>query len=119
MKSYRHLAVVALSVVVAVTLSACASGGSGGSSSGGGTGSTAVTVSMKNVAFSPSDVTVAVGGTVTFVNDDTVAHDVVGDSWDSGQLAPGASFAQTFPTAGTFAFHCSIHPSMTGSVTVK
>jgi plastocyanin len=74
---------------------------------------------MSNMAFSPSDVTVAVGGTVTWTNNDSVAHTATGDSFDSGSLAPGKSFSQTFTAAGTFPFHCSIHSGMTGTVTVK
>ena len=39
--------------------------------------------------------------------------------FDSGTLAQGDEFSETFGTAGTFAYHCTIHPSMTGTVTVE
>ena len=39
-------------------------------------------------------------------------------SFDSGNLAPGATFSQSFSTPGTFTYHCNIHSSMTGTVTV-
>jgi plastocyanin len=39
-------------------------------------------------------------------------------SFDSGSLATDATFSQTFDAAGTFAYHCTIHPSMTGTITV-
>jgi len=74
---------------------------------------------MVNTTFDPSTIEVAVGGTVTFTNNDSVPHDVAGDGWDSGSMAPGATFSQTFPTAGTFPIRCTIHPSMTASVVVK
>jgi plastocyanin len=112
------LALVALLMVGALGIAAC-SPGAGGGGEGSGAGSSAVTVSLKSIAFEPSDITVAVGGTVTFVNNDSVTHDIVGEGWDSGAIAPGASFSQTFDTAGTFQIHCSIHPSMTASITVK
>jgi hypothetical protein len=40
-------------------------------------------------------------------------------SFDSGTLNPGASFSQTFSTAGTFTYHCAIHPRMTGTIVVS
>jgi plastocyanin len=82
-------------------------------------GSSAVSVSLKGMAIVPSDINVAAGGTVTFTNEDSVDHDIAGDSWDSGLMAPGATFSQVFATAGTFQIKCTIHPSMTGTVNVK
>jgi beta-lactam-binding protein with PASTA domain len=78
-------------------------------------------VTLINLAFDPASITVHAGDTVTWVNEDTTAHDVVADdaSFDSGSLAPGASFHFTFPKAGTVAYHCSIHPQMTGTVVVQ
>jgi plastocyanin len=78
-----------------------------------------VTVSLENISFNPAQVDVAVGGTVTFMNNDSVQHNVAGDTWSSGPLDPGKSFSQTFPTAGSFPIRCTIHPSMTGTVNVK
>jgi plastocyanin len=71
-------------------------------------------------SFSPSNVTIAVGGTVTWTNHDITAHTTTNASgaWN-GPLAPGASFSRAFPTAGTFDYRCTIHPSMSGSITVK
>lgn len=77
-------------------------------------------VTIANFAFGPSAITVAVGTTVTWTNSDTAGHTVTADdgSFKSGTLGTGATFTQTFATAGTFAYHCSIHKSMTGTVTV-
>ena len=75
---------------------------------------------MKNFAFSPDSVEIKVGETVTWTNEDAAAHTVTGDGGvDSGQLATGQTYSKTFDTAGTYAYHCSIHPAMTGTVVVK
>lgn len=85
-------------------------------------------VSLKNLAFSPNAITVRVGTTVTWMNDETgaVPHTVTSGSpnapsgmFDSGTLNPGQSFQFTFSTPGTFPYFCRIHgASMTGVVTV-
>jgi plastocyanin len=78
-------------------------------------------VNISNFAFDPLSVTIKVGQTVTWVNQDNVAHTVVADdsSWASDNLQTGAAFSHTFTTAGTFPYHCSIHPSMKGTVVVQ
>lgn len=70
--------------------------------------------------FHPASLTVSVGDTITWTNDDAASHTVTADdgSFDTGRLGRGASGAHTFTAAGTFAYHCAIHPSMTGTVTV-
>jgi plastocyanin len=57
---------------------------------------------------------------VTWANADIEKHTVTADdgSFDSGDVAAGASFQHTFATAGTVKYHCIIHESMTGTVTV-
>ena len=81
-------------------------------------GSTAVDI--KDFAFSPASNSVPTGSKVTWTNSDTTAHTVTFDdgSADSGNLAPGSTFDHTFATAGTFAYHCTIHSQMHGTVTV-
>lgn len=80
----------------------------------------AATVTIANMAFTPPSVTVKVGETVTWTNHDGFGHTVTGDAGgpNSGTIAAGQSYSYTFTTAGTFSYHCSIHPSMIGSVTV-
>ena len=82
-------------------------------------GANAVTIA--NFAFAPQSITVAPGQTVTWTHKDSVAHTVTADKgdWDSKSLAPGTTFQHKFDQPGTFAYHCSIHPFMTGSVVVK
>jgi plastocyanin len=76
---------------------------------------------LGNRAFSPDDITVAAGTTVTWTNTDSVAHTSTSnvDGWNSGIVGPSAQFSFTFPTAGTFEYHCAIHPGMVGTVTVR
>jgi len=80
-------------------------------------------VSIDNFAFSSKSITVKVGTTVTWTNKDSVAHTVTADSPSSdapasGNIASGDTYTFTFNKAGTYAYHCSIHTDMTGSVTV-
>jgi plastocyanin len=93
------------------------SGGGGGGGGGGG-----AEVSEEGIAFSPAEVSIGVGETVTWTNNDTVPHDVTADSFSSGEpggMEPGATFEHTFDEAGTFDYVCTVHPGMEGSVTVE
>jgi plastocyanin len=86
----------------------------------GAQGKTAM-VNIQNIAFNPPNMTVAPGTTVTWVNNDQVNHTVTADNgtFNSGILQPGQRFAHTFKKAGTYAYHCNIHSSMRGTVTVR
>jgi hypothetical protein len=77
-------------------------------------------VSIGYDSFAPPATDALVGDTVTWTNDASRAHTATADdgSFDSGQLPVGAMFAHRFADAGTFAYHCSIHPFMTGEVDV-
>src|SRR5260370_34734419 len=71
--------------------------------------------------FSPNPIRITAGSTVTWTNTTAPTHTSTSDTgaWNTGNIAPGAtSAAVSFPTAGTFTYHCAIHPSMTGSVVV-
>jgi plastocyanin len=78
-------------------------------------------VAISGFSFSPHDITVAVGDSVTWTNSDAQGHTATADdgSFDTGTIGNGTSKSVTFATAGTFAYHCSIHPAMTGTVTVE
>ena len=78
-------------------------------------------VTIKDFAFNPATTTATAGSKVTWTNSDTTAHTVTFDdgSADSGNIAPGSTFDHTFATAGTFAYHCTIHSQMKGTVTVS
>ncbi len=118
MRRFTVLVLVLASVFV-LALAACTSGAPTTGTTTGGPAPTSVTVTLQNLAFNPAQVDVAVGGSVTFVNSDSMQHNVAGDTWSSGPLDPGKSFTQTFPTAGAIAVRCTIHPSMTMTVNVK
>jgi plastocyanin len=77
-------------------------------------------VSIEDFYFEPADVAIQPGDTVMWVNEGNTPHTVTSDDgrFDSEVLNPGESFMLTFPEAGTFSYHCEIHPSMTGSVSV-
>jgi plastocyanin len=79
-------------------------------------------VAISGFSYSPASVTVNVGDTVTWTNSDAQAHTATADdaSWDTGNIGgSGGTGAVTFATAGTFPYHCNIHPQMTGTVTVE
>jgi plastocyanin len=88
------------------------------SAGGGAAGASAVTI--QNFAFNPPTLTVKVGTEVTWTNQDSTTHTVTFDTGGakSGNLAQGATYKQTFSSAGTLTYHCSIHPTMTATVTV-
>ncbi|MBT2382132.1 cupredoxin domain-containing protein [Streptomyces sp. ISL-11] len=79
------------------------------------------TVAIQNFTFTPQSVTVNAGDSVRWVNNDEDTHTTTSDGpgWDSGDLPPGAAFTRTFTTRGTFVYHCTLHPSMTGTVIVQ
>lgn len=76
------------------------------------------TVTIANFAFSPAAVTVPAGTTLTWTNNDSAPHDISGGPLHSPTLSQGQTWSYTFSTAGTYSYICSIHPYMTGSVTV-
>src|SRR5215218_9802860 len=78
------------------------------------------TVEILTNAFTPPQLNVAPGTTVTFVNRDSVPHTVTADNglFDSGELAPGASYPVVLEGAGTVTYHCYLHPEMRGSIVV-
>jgi plastocyanin len=77
------------------------------------------TVTIDGFAFSPGTVTVSEGEAVTWSNADGAAHTASGDGFDTERLDPGQSATVTFPSAGTFAYVCAIHPQMRGTVVVE
>ena len=107
MRKLIYLAALALVLIVVMAPSATAQG-------------TTTTVSIQDFFFSPANVSVPAGTTVTWVNEGNVPHTVTSDDgqFDSGVLMPGDSYTVMFKGQGTITYHCMIHPSMTGSVTV-
>jgi plastocyanin len=78
---------------------------------------------IQNFAFSPATLTVKAGTAVTWTNRDGADHTITADpgapaGFGSGNLASGASYSFTFTSPGTYTYHCSIHPSMKGTIVV-
>ena len=77
---------------------------------------------FSGACFDPDPITILVGDTVTWTNNSAnpFGHSATSDAmaWDTGVLMMGASGTITFATAGTFPYHCSIHPDMVGTVEV-
>lgn len=82
-----------------------------------------VTVTMKNIAFSPTTLTVKPGQKVTVRNLDATAHTLTSDqsgAFDTGTVQPGATASFTAPSKpGSYTFFCGFHGSMTGTLTVS
>ena len=78
-------------------------------------------IDIENFAFSPSSITINEGDTIVWTNNDGASHTVTSDDqiFNSGGISQGNTWSYTFDSAGTFGYHCSPHPGMTGSVTVQ
>jgi plastocyanin len=79
-----------------------------------------ISATIQNVAFSPNPLTIAPGSTVTWTNQDGVAHTVTADdgSWGSSTLGQGGTYSQVFTSPGSYPYHCAIHLYMRGTVVV-
>ena len=76
-------------------------------------------VTIAGFAFAPTALKVHVGDTVTWSNNDAVGHTATSaGAFDTGTIASGSTASVTMAKAGTFTYHCSIHPSMTGTIVV-
>ena len=81
----------------------------------------AVNIGIMDFSFNPVSVTVVKGTKVTWTNKDSMSHTVTSDqgtTLDSQALATGESYSVTFLNPGTYTYHCKIHPSMKGTITV-
>jgi plastocyanin len=112
-------------VVAAVVLAGCghAAGGAPVPSSTAGLPATdgpTVDVELQDYRFAPAAVEVAVGTAVRWTNRGAAPHSATAedDAFDTGQLETGESAIETFATPGTFAYLCTLHPDMRGTVTV-
>lgn len=77
-------------------------------------------VAIENFSFDPASASVATNGFVTWRNSDSAAHTVTFDSGPNcGNLSNGDSVTVQFTVAGSYAYHCNIHPDMTGTVEVS
>ena len=119
----RAPAAILAGAALAFAVTACA-----GSESGSATTTTAgpaprsVTVSINDGAFDPRRVEVAVGGSVTWVNDDVTPHQLVSltpNVIQSPLIGKAGSYTRSFSTPGEYRYYCNIHNSMKGEVVVR
>ncbi len=77
-------------------------------------------VTIQNFAFSPAEITVAMGSTVRWTNQDGTAHTVkaADGSWTSPNIDQGGTFEKVFDKPGTYDYICGIHPTMKGRIIV-
>jgi plastocyanin len=123
-------ALVMMTAVLAFASVACSKSSSsttGGASGGGGGSSctadnaTALTgdLTIKDFAFHPACFSVSAGSTISVNNQDTTTHTFTSDGTDVNvSVDAGTTQTATAPAAGTYPFHCSIHPTMTGTFIV-
>ena len=129
MKARHSMSSLVVVAGTALLLAACgggsspsASSGSSGSSSQAASGASSTAVKISNFKFSPASDTVKQGARVTVTNQDSTAHTATADdghSFDTGTLADGASQTISVSKPGSYAYHCSIHPFMHGTLVVK
>ena len=118
---------VAIAAIAVVWIGACGSSASNSTPApspiGGGGGGSTVTITITgmngNQSFSPDPATVQSGQAVVWVNNDTTTHRIVQDAgaFDTGSIAPGGSSAPiVLSSTAAMPYHCSIHPSMVGTI---
>jgi plastocyanin len=76
-------------------------------------------VSIKNYTYNPPSIMIKAGDTVTWTNNDTVAHTVTSTGFDSGNLDPGQTYRHQFNAPGEYRYGCTYHRDMIGAVTVQ
>jgi plastocyanin len=86
---------------------------------GEATASGSATVTIAHFKFSPTPLHVGKGTTVVFSNTSKIKHTATRNgSFNTGKIAPGTSVSVRFTAAGTYAYHCTIHPKMHGKIIV-
>jgi len=123
-KSRNLIGIALLAAIIGVTNSCTKAGdpmnGDGGNNRGDGSPG-ANEVWIKGMAFGPSTITISAGTTITWTNKDAVTHTVTSDNglFDSGSITGNSTYSRQFPTAGTYPYHCTPHPTMTATVVVN
>ncbi len=107
-KTNRSLLLAVAAGLLTVALAGCAGGAETTAQPAAAAGKT---VDMKDIKFSTATLKVTAGTKVTWKNSDAMVHTVTADdgSFDSGDMAPGATWSHTFDTPGTYTYHCTPH----------
>jgi len=118
----RAILSAATTVVVAMAFGLSRSSQARPAANGQNTSNGQYRVKIDNFSFGPATLTIPVGATAIWPNQDDVPHNVVstdGKDFKSPVLDTDQKFTHTFAQAGTYAYYCSIHPKMTGKVIVR
>jgi plastocyanin len=81
-----------------------------------------VAITMKDIAFDPAETTAKVGQKVVWTNEDDIQHDADstgGEEFETDLIGKGGTVEFTPTKAGTIEYVCSVHPNMTGKITVE
>jgi len=121
MKTRFLITVITLSVLLAACAPAYAVTGTSAPTTPPIANANEVKVDISGFAFNPGSITIKVGQTVTWTNNDSASHNVIADdgSFTSKTLATGDSFSFTFDKAGSYTYKCGFHARMTGTVVVQ
>jgi plastocyanin len=114
---------------LALVLTTAAVAACGGDDGGGEQGSSseacpsgAVVIKMVDIKFDPKDATAGVGDEICWINEDTIEHNAVdeqGGKFKSELFGKGATFTTTIDEPGKIDYVCTVHPGMTGTLTVN
>ncbi len=77
------------------------------------------TVTIENFSFNPPTLKIKTGERVTWKQNDSAAHSIIGNIFQSSIFNRGDDFSFVFPQAGEYNYHCGIHPSMKGKIIVE
>src|SRR5579864_5938340 len=107
MKMNLFYPVASILIIAAIVFVSCGKSGGGYGSNTNTPPASGNTVSIVNMSFSPANLSVSAGSTVTWTNNDAMTHTVTSDGgiFDSGGLAPGKMYSRVFATAGSFPYH--------------
>ena len=120
MKSIKFFPAIITAGILLLVYTACSKSSSSYGGGGGGGGTTANTIKIQSMSFSPGSYSVKVGTVIKWQNDDAVSHSATSDNGTSFDLtiAAGGSATFTCNVAGTFPYHCKFHGGMTATLTV-
>ncbi len=108
----RRIAIAAMISAAALVMAALGSGSAGASATS--------SVDIANFKFHPKTIHIQAGTEVDFSNHSRVTHTATrAGAFDTGHIAPGKSILVKFTHPGTFAYHCTIHPFMHGTIVVE
>lgn len=119
MKILKTFSVIGFIILTTFFIQACSKSNDYNNNPSGGT--TSDTVKIQGMQFTPATITVVLGTKVIWKNLDINVHTVTSDdatSFSSGNISTNGMYSFTFTANGSFPYHCSLHPGMTGTILV-